>query len=101
MLSADGYARSEAGVAIFMQRASNAKRIYATIAATESNCDGFKEWGCNTESLSSQISLYEETIKKLDAKPLEISFIEAHGYATQVNDTCNTTSVYMRINSVD
>lgn len=83
--SANGYARSEAGVAILMQRAGNAKRIYATVAGTESKCDGFKDFGCNAESLSSQISLYEETLKKFNVNPLDISFVEVHGYATLVN----------------
>lgn len=83
-LSADGYARSEAGVAILMQRARDAKRVYATIAAIESNCDGFKEFGCNTHSLSSQISLYQTTLNKFCMNPLKVSFIEAHGYSTMV-----------------
>lgn len=81
---ADGYVRSEAGVAILMQRKADAKRFYATVVGTESNCDGFKEYGCNTESLSSQIKLYRETLERFRLNPLDVSFVEAHGYATLV-----------------
>lgn len=90
ILTANGYARSEAGVAIMMQRKKDAKRVYATVAATESNCDGFKEFGCNSISLDSQISLYKETYGKFNLNPQDVTFVEAHGYATRVSLSQNT-----------
>lgn len=81
---ADGYARSEAGVAILMQRRQNAKRVYATVVGTESSCDGFKEYGCNTVSVDSQINLYKDTYDRFNLNPLDITFVEAHGYSTKV-----------------
>lgn len=38
--SADGYARSEAVVVALIQRRKDAKRIYATVLNSKSNCDG-------------------------------------------------------------
>lgn len=67
-----------------MQRKTDAKRVYATVVATESNCDGFKELGCNSISLDSQLSLYKETYEKFKLNPQDVSFVEAHGYATRV-----------------
>lgn len=86
VFKADGYVRSEAGVAIIMERKKDAKRVYATVVAAESNCDGFKEYGCNTESVSSQIQLYREASERFHLNPLDVSYVETHGYATQVND---------------
>lgn len=91
--NADGYVRSEAGVAILMQRKADAKRFYATVVGTESNCDGFKEYGCNTESLSSQIKLYRETLERFRLNPLDVSFVEAHGYATLDGDRTELTGI--------
>lgn len=68
-----------------MQRKKDARRVYATVVATESNCDGFKEFGCNSISLDSQLSLYKETYEKFNLNPLDVSFVEAHGYATRVS----------------
>lgn len=79
--------RSEAGVALVMQRLKDAKRVYATVVATESNCDGYKELGCNAESLESQINLYQDAYERFNVNPLDVSFIEAHGYSTRVSTT--------------
>ena len=43
--SADGYVRSEAVVAVFLQKARDAKRIYCHLLSCRSNSDGFKEEG--------------------------------------------------------
>ena len=41
----NGYCRSEAVVAMYLQKSSNAKRVYATIVHSRSNTDGSKEQG--------------------------------------------------------
>lgn len=81
---ADGYARSEAGVAVVMQRAKDAHRVYAYVAGVSANCDGFKEEGCNAVSMASQIELYRDTYQSFHVNPLDITFLEAHGYSTLV-----------------
>ena len=43
--SGSGYVRSEAVVALYLQRQPDAKRIYATVVHARNNCDGGKENG--------------------------------------------------------
>lgn len=38
----NGYARADAVCALYLQRATHAKRIYAHVVHTKTNCDGFK-----------------------------------------------------------
>jgi len=41
----DGYCRSEAIVAVYLQKKDSAKRIYATVVHSKTNSDGFKDEG--------------------------------------------------------
>jgi len=41
----DGYCRSEAVVAVYLQKKESAKRIYATLVHSKTNADGYKEHG--------------------------------------------------------
>jgi len=43
--AADGYCRSEGVVAVYIQKKESAKRIYATVVHSKTNCDGYKEEG--------------------------------------------------------
>lgn len=43
--SGDGYCRSEAIMAIFLQKTADCRRIYATVVHCKANCDGYKEQG--------------------------------------------------------
>lgn len=42
---ASGYVRAEAICAVFLQKASVARRVYATVVYSKTNCDGFKQQG--------------------------------------------------------
>jgi len=41
----DGYCRSEAIVAVYLQKKKSAKRIYATVVHSKTNSDGYKDRG--------------------------------------------------------
>jgi len=41
----NGYCRSEAIVAVYLQKKESAKRIYATLIHSKTNADGFKDQG--------------------------------------------------------
>jgi len=41
----DGYCRSEAVVAVYLQKKESAKRIYATLVHSKTNSDGYKDNG--------------------------------------------------------
>ena len=91
--SADGYVRSEACSVIFLQKSSQAKRIYATIVGVFSNTDGYKEQGITYPSSEAQSLLMKSTLKAANVDPKSITYIEAHGTGTQVGDQCEMEAI--------
>jgi len=41
----DGYCRSEAIVAVYLQKKESSKRVYATLVHSKTNSDGYKDQG--------------------------------------------------------
>ncbi|KAF5287178.1 hypothetical protein FQR65_LT12307 [Abscondita terminalis] len=83
---ADGYARSEAVSVVFLQKAKDARRIYAHVIHTKVNCDGFKEQGITFPSSQDQIQLLSELYQECNIDPTSIDFLEAHATGTKVGD---------------
>ncbi|XP_070169898.1 fatty acid synthase-like [Polyergus mexicanus] len=81
-----GYMRSDAAVVVYLQKAKDARRIYATFVYGKTNCDGFKKEGITFPSLDKQKILLEEFYEECDISPLELSYIEAHATGTLVGD---------------
>lgn len=81
---ANGYVRSEGICVIYLQKAKDAKRVYAKIVYAKTNCDGFKEQGITYPSGSQQQSLLEEFYEECGVKPSDLAWIEAHGTGTRV-----------------
>lgn len=84
--SANGYVRSEAKCSVFMQKAKDAKRIYAQIVHCKTNCDGYKEEGITFPSGAAQQILLEEVYAESGIDPKDVLFVEAHGTGTKVGD---------------
>ncbi|XP_076267679.1 fatty acid synthase-like [Rhynchophorus ferrugineus] len=83
----NGYARSETISAILLQKAKDAKRIYATVLHSKTNSDGYKNSGINYPSGEMQMDLFREFYRECDSvSPLELSYMEAHGTGTKVGD---------------
>ena len=59
-LAANGYARSEAVIIVYLQKAKDARRVYATVIHAKTNCDGYKEQGITYPSGPLQQRLLEE-----------------------------------------
>jgi len=76
--------RSEAVVTVFLQKASVAKRSYATIMGALINTDGFKDQGITFPSGAMQNKLIQEVYAKCGVNPAEVSYVEAHGTGTKV-----------------
>lgn len=55
-----------------------AKRNYATLVYTKSNCDGFKSEGIHYPSGEVQKKLLEEFYSDLSLSPSKVDYIEAH-----------------------
>ncbi|KDR18643.1 hypothetical protein L798_06624, partial [Zootermopsis nevadensis] len=83
---ANGYTRSEAICVIFLQKAYNAKRVYATLVHAKTNCDGYKEQGITYPSGQMQKALLEEFYQECAINPTVLDFVEAHGTGTKVGD---------------
>ncbi|KAK4878117.1 hypothetical protein RN001_010623 [Aquatica leii] len=90
---ADGYARSEAVSVIFLQKAKDARRIYAHVIHTKINCDGYKEHGITYPSGTDQKRLLSELYHECNIKPSSIDFLEAHATGTKVGDPEEVTAM--------
>lgn len=83
---ANGYTRSETVAVAFLQKAQNAKRIYATFSHAKTNCDGYKEEGITFPSSERQSILLQEFYEECGIPPEDVHYIEAHGTGTRVGD---------------
>ncbi|RWR99189.1 hypothetical protein B4U79_07399, partial [Dinothrombium tinctorium] len=82
----DGYCRSEAVIALFVQRRANAKRIHASIICINTNTDGFKSEGITFPRYDTQKALLQQAIKQSKIDPQSIEYIEAHVTGTAAGD---------------
>ncbi|XP_046416456.1 fatty acid synthase-like isoform X1 [Neodiprion fabricii] len=83
---ANGYARSEAVCVVYLQKSKDAKRNYANVVYTKTNCDGFKKEGITYPSCTIQQRLLEEFYVECKIPPSSLAFVEAHGTGTSVGD---------------
>ncbi|XP_011703203.1 PREDICTED: fatty acid synthase [Wasmannia auropunctata] len=83
---ADGYVRSEAISVIYLQKAKDAKRIYATVVYGKTNCDGYKEQGITFPSSAMQYALLKECYEDCGLSPNDLSYLECHGTGTKIGD---------------
>ncbi|XP_052896146.1 fatty acid synthase-like [Anopheles moucheti] len=84
--NASGYSRSEANAVILLQKAKDAKRIYAHVVNTKTNCDGYKLEGITFPSNKVQKQLLDELYSEVPYDPKDISYVEAHSTGTVVGD---------------
>ncbi|KAK9701587.1 Beta-ketoacyl synthase, C-terminal domain [Popillia japonica] len=91
--SGNGYVRSEAAVVVLIQKASMARRVYATILGAKTNTDGNKEQGITYPAGSMQNKLMREVYAEAGINPVEVSYVEAHGTGTKVGDPQEVNSI--------
>ncbi|XP_072763054.1 fatty acid synthase-like [Anoplolepis gracilipes] len=84
--TASGYSRSETVSALYLQKAKNAKRIYATIKHIKMNSDGYKKEGITFPSMHTQSILLKECYEECGVLPSSLDYFEAHGTATRAGD---------------
>nr|QNL15121.1 fatty acid synthase 1 [Meteorus pulchricornis] len=89
----NGYVRSEAAVVIYLQKARDAKRIYATVVNSKVNDDGYKVQGITFPSGEMQNKLMREVYAESGIDPNEVVYIEAHGTGTKVGDPQEVNSI--------
>ncbi|XP_038206276.1 fatty acid synthase-like [Zerene cesonia] len=84
--SGRGYVRSEAAVAVLLQRRGAARRVYATVRGARMNTDGHKVQGITFPTGDMQRRLAEETFAEARVRPQDVVYVEAHGTGTKVGD---------------
>ncbi len=76
--------RSEAIVVIYLQKACDAKRIYASVVNARTNTDGNKDEGITFPSGACQKRLIQEVYAEVNVNPADVAYVEAHGTGTKV-----------------
>ncbi|XP_036143549.1 fatty acid synthase-like [Monomorium pharaonis] len=84
--AANGFARAETVAVLYLQKAKNAKRIYAICPHIKVNSDGYKPEGVTYPSQLAQANLLREIYKECGISTSCLDYIEAHGTATKVGD---------------
>ncbi|XP_075559836.1 fatty acid synthase-like [Dermacentor variabilis] len=82
----NGYVRSETVGVFFLQRASEARRIYAKVINVKANTDGYKTEGITFPSSKLQERLLREVYAEAKVDPRKVGYVEAHGTGTKVGD---------------
>ncbi|XP_072763346.1 fatty acid synthase-like [Anoplolepis gracilipes] len=85
-MTADGYARAEAVVAIYLQKTTDARRVYATVMNTAVNTDGYKPEGITYPNGEIQYLMLREVYSKVAIDPKDVVYVEAHGSGTKIGD---------------
>jgi fatty acid synthase len=83
--AANGYVRSEAVCVIFLQKACDAKRVYAKLVHAKTNSEGFKKQDFICPSREMKKQLLEQFYEECGVNPTSLDFLEAHGIATKVS----------------
>ncbi|XP_060535886.1 fatty acid synthase [Cylas formicarius] len=91
--SGNGYVRSEAAVVVFLQKASIARRVYATVLGAKTNTDGNKEQGITFPAGAMQNRLIREVYEEIGVNPHDVAYVEAHGTGTKVGDPQEVNSI--------
>ncbi|XP_049523884.1 LOW QUALITY PROTEIN: fatty acid synthase-like [Dermacentor silvarum] len=82
----NGFIRSETVGTFFLQRASEALRVYAKLIHVKANADGYKNEGVTFPSGKQQEQLLREVYAEAQVDPCKMAYFEAHGTGTKVGD---------------
>ncbi|XP_018336014.1 fatty acid synthase [Agrilus planipennis] len=91
--SGNGYVRAEAVVVCLLQKASAARRLYASVLGARTNTDGNKEQGITFPSGQMQNKLIREVYQEAGVNPADVVYVEAHGTGTKVGDPQEVNSI--------
>ncbi|KAL0101015.1 hypothetical protein PUN28_019436 [Cardiocondyla obscurior] len=85
--------RSDTVAVIYLQKAKNARRVYATFIHGKTNCDGFKKEGITFPSCKKQKLLLEEFYAHCKISPNKLSYMEAHTTGTLAGDPVEVMAI--------
>jgi fatty acid synthase len=69
---------------VFLQKACDAKRVYATVLNAKTNSDGFKAMGIFHPSGDMHKILLEQCYNEIGADTNLLEYVEGHGTGTKV-----------------
>ena len=79
---------------VYLQKAKNAKRIYAICKQIKLNNDGYKKEGITYPSTHMQSSLLTECYNECKVPPSNLDYIEAHGTGTKAGDLQEINAIH-------
>ncbi|XP_011706270.1 PREDICTED: fatty acid synthase-like [Wasmannia auropunctata] len=92
--AANGYSRAETVSVVYLQKAQNAKRIYAICPHIKINSDGYKVEGITFPSSFVQSTLLTEFYNECGIPTSCLDYMEAHGTATKVGDPPEINAIF-------
>ncbi|XP_050463287.1 fatty acid synthase-like isoform X2 [Cataglyphis hispanica] len=91
--TANGYVRSEAVIAMYLQKTMDARRIYAKVIGTATNTDGYKPEGIMYPNNNIQYLMLRELYNEVGIDPRNVVYVEAHGTGTQAGDSQEVNAI--------
>ncbi|XP_050421854.1 fatty acid synthase-like [Adelges cooleyi] len=91
--SGQGFARTDAIVTVYLQRAKNAKRVYATALNACANTEGFRLEGATYQSNVQQIELFKEVLGNTKLSPDDVVYVESSACGDQFGDAQELNAV--------
>ncbi|CAG9765257.1 unnamed protein product [Ceutorhynchus assimilis] len=85
-IDAKGYTRSDGVVVLYLQKASEAKRSYASIVNIATMFDGDREGNIQNLPVSSMAEFMTKFYEKSPVKPEDIAFLETYGCGHKLTD---------------
>ncbi|XP_067015128.2 fatty acid synthase isoform X2 [Anabrus simplex] len=85
---ANGIVRSEAVTVLFVQKARDAKRVYATVVHAKSTFEGDKDTEMLVPSHDLQMKMLGEFYDECGVDPKSVDFIEANANGLKIQDDC-------------
>lgn len=85
-VNSSGYSRSETVCVILLQKAKDAKRVYANVIYSKTNSDGYKVEGITYPSSKGQQRLLSEFYRTINIDPTTVPFVEGHSTGTIAGD---------------
>lgn len=81
---ANGYGRSDGIVVLYVQRACQAKRVYASILGASSRFNGNREGGFRDLDTNAMTKFIQEFYDDCKVDPKDVEYVECYGSAQQV-----------------
>ncbi|MBI3562017.1 MAG: acyltransferase domain-containing protein [Gammaproteobacteria bacterium] len=91
--AADGFARAEGVVTLWLTRGDRARRRIAVVLGTGTNNDGFTEQGITFPNASAQARLLQNVYTQAALDPAQVRYIETHGTGTRAGDPQETQAL--------